>query len=267
MIRSGRAKTEVEADPAATSKRQQAARERATRERLERIEKARQTSASIDKERSKRAEHDKKSVDGMKEARASSSDAEARRMRFADGAVRPGYNVQVAVTSTEGFITAVRATDRRQDSGRVAPMLEESERRTGRRVARVLADTGYAHADDITALGARAEDPVDAYIWPIRDREDVKLATLASRKRERERENETMKAWRKRMASDEGALVMKRRGRIERINAHLKNRGFATMLVRSLVKVQAVALLHALAHNFLTAVRLTSLRTQGTAVA
>lgn len=253
-------KAELDDDPAATSNRQRAARERAQRQRLERIAKARETLRAIDQERSKRAQHDKKDVERMKAPRASLSDAEARRMRFADGAVRPGYNVQMAVTAGEGFITAIRATDRRQDSGLVKPMLEESEQRTRTNVVRVLADTGYAHAGDITALGARAGHPVEAFIWPVRDREDVKPATLAARARERGRENETLKAWRKRMASEEAEMVMKRRGRIERINAHLKNHGFGVMFVRGLAKVQAVALLHALAHNLLTAIRLTAAR-------
>ena len=253
-------KAELDDDPAATSRRQLAARERAHRQRLERIAKARATLHAIDQERSKRASHDKKDVERMKAPRASLSDAEARRMRFADGAVRPGYNVQVAVTSGEGFITAIRATDRRQDSGLVRPMLEESERRTRTNVVRVLADTGYAHAGDITALGTRASHPVEAFIWPVRDREDVKPATVAARERERGRENQTLKAWRKRMASEQAEAVMKRRGRIERINAHLKNHGFGVMLVRGLAKVQAVALLHALAHNLLTAIRLTAAR-------
>ena len=97
-----RLKSEIDADPAATTKRQQAARERAAQERLEKIEKARATLAEIDKERSKRAEHDKKDVEGMKEPRASLSDPEARRMRFADGAVRPGYNVQLADRKSVG---------------------------------------------------------------------------------------------------------------------------------------------------------------------
>jgi transposase len=253
-------KAEVEADPAATSKRQQAARERAERERAEKIAKARATLAKIDKERSKRAEHDKKDVERMKAPRASLSDPEARSMRFADGAVRPGYNVQIAVTSGEGFITAVRATDRRHDKGLVKPMVEASEQQTGAKASRVLADTGYVHADDITALGARAEHPVEAFIRPARERDDVKPATSAERRRKRERENDTMKAWRTRMASEAAEAVMKKRGRIERVNAHLKNHGFGTMVVRGLAKVQAVALLHALAHNLLTALRLTAAR-------
>ena len=49
---------------------------------------------------------------------------------------------------------------------------------------------------------------------------------------------------------------MKKRGRIERVNANFKNRGFGTLLVRGLAKAQVIALWHALAHNLATALRL-----------
>jgi hypothetical protein len=192
----------------------------------------------------------------QKEAGASLTDPEARRMRFADGAIRAAYNVQLAATSDHGFITGVQATDRRNDSGLGRPMLEESERRTGRRVKRLLADTGYASVNDITALGTRPEHPVIVYVPPPPNKEQSKPASVAERERKRAREQEVVKEWRKRMASGEGEAVMERRGRIERVNAQLKSRGLGTLLVRGLAKVQAVALLHAIGHNLVTALRL-----------
>ena len=58
------------------------------------------------------------------------------------------------------------------------------------------------------------------------------------------------------MTTEEAEMVMKKRGRIERVNASFKNRGFGTLLVRGLAKVQAIGLWHALAHNLTIAVRL-----------
>ena len=58
------------------------------------------------------------------------------------------------------------------------------------------------------------------------------------------------------MITNEAETLMKKRGRIERVNANFKNRGFGTLLVRGLAKVQAIALWHALAHNLTIAVRL-----------
>jgi transposase len=249
-------KAEVDADPAASSKRTQAARARVLRQTQERIEKARAKLAEIEAEKAKRAKRSPKEVAGQKEARASLTDPEARRMRCADGAVRASYNVQIAATTDHGFVTAIMATDRRNDSGLVRPMFESSEQRLGRQIKRVLADTGFAQVDDIAALSSRSEGPVGVYIHPARDRDDVKPTTLLVRQRQREKEPQTIKDWRQRMATIEAEAIMKKRGRIERVNANFKNRGFGALLVRGLAKVQAIGLWHALAHNLTIALRL-----------
>jgi transposase len=249
-------KAEVDADPAASSKRTQAARARGLSQTQERIEKARAKLAEIEAEKAERAKRSPKEVAGQKEARASLTDSEARRMRCADGAVRASYNVQIAATTDHGFVTAIMATDRRNDSDLARPMVEESEQRLGRPIKRVLADTGFAQADDIAALSSRPEAPVGVYIHPPRDRTDVKPATLLRRQKEREKEPQSIKDWRQRMITNEAEAIMKKRGRIERVNANFKNRGFGTLLVRGLAKVQAIALWHALAHNLSIALRL-----------
>jgi len=249
-------KAEVDADPAASSKRVTAARARAAREIQERVAKARAKLAEIEAEKKKRAKRSPKEVAEQKEPTVSLSDPDARRMRCADGAVRSAYNVQIAATTDHGFVTAICATDRRNDSGLARPMLEASEQRLGQRIGRVLADTGFALADDIAALGLRSGAPVGVYIHPPKDRTDVKPETLSKRQREREKEPPVIKDWRQRMATSEAETIMKRRGRIERVNANFKNRGFGTLLVRGLAKVQAVALWHAIAHNLATALRL-----------
>ena len=58
------------------------------------------------------------------------------------------------------------------------------------------------------------------------------------------------------MQTDEAKEVYKRRKLIERIHAHYKNRALARLTVRGLIKTHAVALLHALANNLMTAHRL-----------
>jgi transposase len=211
-------KAEVDADPSASSKRTQAARARGLQQVQERIEKARAKLAEIEAEKAKRSECSPKEVAEKKEARASLTDPEARRMRCADGAVRASYNVQIAATD-HGFVTAIMATDRRNDSGLVRPMFEASEQRLGRPIKRVLADTGFAQVDDIAALSSRSETPVGVYIHPPKDRTDVKPATLLKRQKQREKEPQSIKDWRQRMATDEAEAVMKKRGRIERVNA------------------------------------------------
>lgn len=255
-------KKEVEANPAACSRRQQAARERAVRERIERVRQAKATLDAIEKERAKAAEHDAKSEADKKAPRASLADSEARRMRFADGAVRAGYNIQVAATSGEGFVTAIRVTDRRSDKGLASPMLEEAEKRLGCKVKRLLVDGGYASHDDLVALAGREAAPVTVYMPPPEDRQDIKPTSLARRERKRAKEPEAVKAWRERMQGEEAKEIMKGRWRIELVNAHKKARGLGVMLVRGLEKVQAMALWHAVAHNLATALRLRAERMQ-----
>jgi transposase len=249
-------KAEVDADPAASIKRREAARARAAREVAERAAKASETLAAIGKERQERARTSPKEMAAKTEPRASLTDPDARVMRFADGAVRAAYNVQLAVTAAEGLILVSRVTDRRNDSGLARPMLEAAEARLGVRATRLLADTSYACLADIAALESRAEGPVTVFAPPPPEKENVTPQTLAERMRKRAREPEAVKAWRARMTTGEAEAAMRRRAGIERVNAQTKRCGLGVMLVRGLNKVQAVATLQALAHNMRVAWRL-----------
>ena len=135
-------------------------------------------------------------------------------------------------------------------------MIAETERRTGRPVKRLLADTGYASQDDIVALATRAEHPVESFVSLPKERDDVKPATLKERERKRGKEPEVIKAWRERMGTEAAKVVMKKRSGIEKVNAQLKHRGLARVHVRGLAKVQTLAFWQALAHNFTTGLRL-----------
>jgi transposase len=250
-------KAEVANDPEASSRRKRAAQERAAREVKERAQQARAIVEKMRAEKEKRAKRHKTDEAKKKsEPSASLSDPEARNMRFADGAVRPGYNVQIAGAPREGIIVSVDVSDRRNDAGLAAPMVDDIERRYGVAPTDLLADTNYATADDIAALAAREGGPVTVYAPPPIERDDVKPETLARRARQRAQEPDSVKAWRSRMDSAAGQEVYRRRKLIERINAHLKNRGFGILRVRGLIKAKAVALWHALANNLLAAQRL-----------
>ena len=191
-----------------------------------------------------------------KEPRASTSDPEARFMRFPDGAVRPAYNAQIAAAPKEGVIVSIEVTDRRNDAGLAGPMVDDIARRYGRTPDRLLVDTSYATSEDIVALAAHAAGPVSVYTPPPNEKETVKPASLARRRRKREKEPACLKAWRERMASEAGQAVYALRQRIERINADRKNHGFGFLAVRGLIKAKAHALWHALANNLLAARRL-----------
>ena len=249
-------KRELTDDPGASTRRRQAARERAARDVQARAARARAALERLAAERKARAAKHAKDEARKKEPRASTSDPEARFMRFPDGAVRPAYNAQIAAAPKEGVIVSIEVTDRRNDAGLAGPMVDDIARRYGKTPDRLLVDTSYATSEDIVALAAHAAGPVSVYTPPPNEKENVKPASLARRRRKREKEPACLKAWRERMASEAGKAVYALRQRIERINADRKNHGFGFLAVRGLIKAKAHALWHALANNLLAARRL-----------
>ncbi len=249
-------KRELTDDPGASTRRRQAARERAARDVQARAGRARAALERLAAERKARAAKHAKDEARKKEPRASTSDPEARFMRFPDGAVRPAYNAQIAAAPKEGVIVSIEVTDRRNDAGLAGPMVDDIARRYGKTPDRLLVDTSYATSEDIVALAAHAAGPVSVYTPPPNEKETVKPASLARRRRKREKEPACLKAWRERMASEAGKAVYALRQRIERINADRKNHGFGFLAVRGLIKAKAHALWHALANNLLAARRL-----------
>ena len=246
-------KAEIEADPTACLRRREAARVRAAHDQLARIEAAKARRNQVAAERAARSDH---SGGGKKksEPKASTTDPEARVMRFADGAHAPGYNVQVAATPDHGFIVAILATDRRNDTDLASPVVAEIERRLGQPPAVVIADQGYASAADIVAL-ATAPRPTTVYAPVPVERTELKPQSRKRRDRRRELEPDAIKQWRARMNTAEAAMKIKCRKRIELVNAHLKAGDFARQVLRGLAKIQANCVLHALAHNLRTATR------------
>jgi hypothetical protein len=85
-----RLRAELEADPAAGDRRHRAAQQRAAREREERVKAALDRLSELEIERARREKTNKAEVRRQKEPHASTTDAEARAMRLADGGFRPG---------------------------------------------------------------------------------------------------------------------------------------------------------------------------------
>ena len=243
-------KSGLDDDPGAGTKRRQAARKRAARERGERLAKARQTLEKMAEERKQRGKKSPREVKNRKAPRASLTDPEARTMRFADGAAGPGYNIQIANPAGSGLILSVQVTDQPVDNGMACVVVDNIERRFGKLPGHLICDTTYAGRDNVNALAARS---VTVWTPPTPDKPTAKPASLQKRAKRRARESDAIKQWRIRMETDKGAQQMRKRKRIELTNAHLKNRGFARPLVRGLAKLQSWALLHALAHNVMAA--------------
>jgi transposase/ribosomal protein L34 len=253
-----RLKAQVTADPAAVSRRRQAAQQRAAREAEAKVKKAR---AALDLLRQEKAAREKTHPREEKQKSAPSvslTDLEARRMRFPDGAVRAGYNLQTAAVPGKGVIVAVKTTDRRNDQGLACPLVDEVVSRYGRAPERALFDEGYAARSDVEALARHPAGAVTVYMPPPSEKPEAQLRSKgrASRQYKRAKEPQAVKDWRARMQTEEGQAIFSRRKLIERIHAHYKHRGLDRLTVRGLIKTQAVALWHALANNLMVTHRL-----------
>jgi hypothetical protein len=181
-------KQELSSDPGASSRRRQAARERAARDVQERAGRARAALERLQAERKSRAKTHAKDEAKKKEPKVSTTDPGARHMRFPDGAIRPAYNAQIAAAPKEGVIVSIEVTDRRNDAGLAEPMVDDIVRRYGRTPDRLLVDTSYATSEDIVALAAHIAGPVSVYTPPPNEKETVKPTTLARRVRKRAKE-------------------------------------------------------------------------------
>jgi transposase len=250
-------KAEAQGDSAASEKRRQAAQRRGAEDIARRAAEARRTLEKLRAEKAERAKRHKKAEARKGDPRVSLTDPEARMTRFPDGAVRAGYNIQLAVAPGSGIILAVQTTDRRNDAGLASGMLEQIKQRLRRLPQRLLVDTRYATKKDIVEL---TEQQIMVYTPLPPDKPDANPESQRKRAWQRRREPDAIKAWRERMADEASKAVYQRRSRIETVNGILKGRGLGIMRVRSIVKVGCVVLLQALAHNLWRAHRLRASR-------
>jgi transposase len=234
----------AETNPDELTKRQIAARERAARDRQERIEEAGRQCEELRAQREKTA---KQSGRKPTEARASTTDPEARVLSFSDGGFRPGYNVQFATDTATGIIVGVEVTNAGTDSERMPPMLDQLEARYDRLPGAMLVDGVFASLDAIDAT----EDRGIVVYAPVKDEEKQAKAGQDPYARKK-KDTDATAAWRKRMGEDASKVLYRLRSQTaEWVNALCRNRGFQQMPVRGRTRCQIVATLYAITHNLI----------------
>src|SRR5580658_496074 len=124
------------------------ARQRAGRERQERLEQAIAQLPEVKKRHAEAAERAGRGRQGEKlrkrEPRVSTTDAEARVMKMPNGGFNPAGNVQLAADTESRAIVGVEVCNEGSDSaGLSAPLRAQVERRTGGKVREHLLDGGY----------------------------------------------------------------------------------------------------------------------------
>lgn len=232
-------KAELEDDPAATSRRVAAARERAATERAERVRKALEHLPELEAAKRRAG----KAAD---EARASTTDPAAKVMKMADGGYRPAYNVQFAADTKSQVIVGLDVSTAGTDQGQLTPMVRQLRQRYGRDPDALLADAGFLKTAEIDALACgttlylpvrKPEDPTRDPHQPLPD------------------DSPAVAAWRIRMGTDEAKEIYKdRAATAECVNAIARNRGLQRFGVRGREKARAISLWFALAHNLMRTV-------------
>jgi len=235
-----RLRQELEEDPEATSRRQAAARQRAAEDRRRRVAEA---LAQMPDAASK------KPASEQGQTRVSTTDAEARVMKMADGGFRPSYNSQFSVDTATQIVVGVEVSNHGSDRGKLVPMTEQLQKRCGVTPLESLVDGGFVGLEDIekaSELGTKIYAPVTKPRDPQRDPHEP-LAT----------DSPAIAEWRQRMGTPEAKEVYKARAAtVECVNAIARNRGLQRLLVRGERKVRAVLLWFAIAHNMIRSLSL-----------
>ncbi|HKW41145.1 MAG TPA: IS1182 family transposase [Gemmatimonadales bacterium] len=242
-----RLKQESDDDPDASNRRIGRARERAAREREERVQAALEKMAELEAERARRAKTNQNQVKRQGEPRASTTDPQARVMKMPDGGFRPAYNCQLGTVARGQIVVDLEAVATGSDRGLIRPMLDRIERRYGRRPKRHLIDGGFnKNADTEWA----AERGIKVYGPPGWSKHKTDPYAL------RPDDGPGVAAWRRRMKSPHGKGVYKRRALGECINARFRNWDLHQFTVRGRQKATAVLRIFALANNILAGHRL-----------
>lgn len=221
--------------------RVEAARKRAAEEREERLSQALQELQELQQLKEKRK---KGSGD---QARASTTDPEARVMKMGDGGFRPAYNVQFASDGDARLIVEVDVTNSGSDRGEMAATHQRIVDNYQKVPDKYLVDCGFATKEDITSVelaGSAVLAPIHGEKRMIEKGTDPHAA--------KPKDTPQMLDFRKRMASEQAKALYKMRPSIAEFpNAVCRNMGLHQFRVRGLKKVKSVALWHALSFNFM----------------
>jgi transposase len=242
-------KTQAQTDPGRAERRAQAARLRAAREREARIQAA---LAQLPEVAAVKQRNGGKAED----ARASTTDGDARVMKMGDGGFRPAFNVQFASTCAEQVIVGMEVVNTGSDMAQLAPMVEQVEQRLGHSPQEWLVDGGFPAHEQLDAVADKTE--VYAPVPEPRAKKDAPASEVEPDKHQpKPGDSAAVAAWRQRMASAEAKELYKQRAATaECVNAQARNRGLWQMPVRGLAKVRSVVGLYVLAHNLMRMVKL-----------
>jgi len=155
-LRLAREQVEQMGDPESEelSQRVAKARQRALREKQQRLKEALKELEQIEASRSKASEKEK--------ARASSTDPEARIMLQAKGAYGPSYNVQISTDAQSKIIVGVGVTQAPTDAAELEPAVDRVEANLGERPKQMVVDAGLTNQATMEAMTEKQVDLIGA---------------------------------------------------------------------------------------------------------
>jgi len=155
-LRLAREQVEQMGDPESEelSQRVAKARQRALREKQQRLVEALRELEQIEASRSKASEKEK--------ARASSTDPEARIMLQAKGAYGPAYNVQISTDAQSKIIVGVGVTQASTDAAELEPAVERIEANMGDGPEQMVVDAGLTNQATMEAMTEKQVDLIGA---------------------------------------------------------------------------------------------------------
>lgn len=155
-LRLAREQIEQMGDPESEelSQRVAKARQRALREKQQRLEEALKELEQLEASRSKGLEKEK--------VRASSTDPEARIMLQAKGAYGPAYNVQISTDAKSKIIVGVGVTQSPTDAAELEPAVERIEANMGDGPDQVVVDAGFTNQATMEAMTEKQVDLIGA---------------------------------------------------------------------------------------------------------
>lgn len=150
-LKAAREQVEAMGDPREDlSPRQRAARQRACREREERL-----AEALVELENIRQAKTD---AQAKEQARVSQTDPQARIMKQPDGGYAPSYNVQVSTDAAHGIIVGVGVTQSASDYGELPAAMDRVKENTGEAPQQVVVDGGFTSRENILAMDEKGVD-------------------------------------------------------------------------------------------------------------
>jgi transposase len=145
------------------------ARQRAVREKQQRLEKALEELGEI--------RVCKLSLGEEKKVRVSMTDPEARIMKQSDGGYAPSFNVQITTDEKEKVIVGAAVSQCGSDYGELVPAMEKVEENMGRNPGQAVVDGGFMSRENILAM----EGKKIALIGPMGDGTEKSLGQLNRR--------------------------------------------------------------------------------------